>query len=347
MPKERSDRGAFRRLDEDTARAIRDMHGKYPKMPMSVVYDNLIASGVIAREDVSLSTVQRFARREFREGAGGGEGKERRAFEAEVVNGIWQADTLYGPFADADGSRRRAYLQTIVDDKSRMIVGSRFTLSDDLASFQALLKGAVTTYGVPARLYVDNGGAYANKQLATICAQIGTVPSHAPVRDGAAKGKIERLNRTVRMKLLSQMPEDAALPLDELNGRLAAWVVEYNSTVHSVTGEKPVDVWARAAPGVRRVDPGSADELFRCRVARTVNKDATVRLDKVSYDVPAGHEGEKALVLFTPGGTGDVWVCLEGGEPERVWPTDKVANARRRRDGARMRVDYSAEGGEA
>ena len=342
LPAVRSDSGGFRRIDSDIEAAFAAARSVNPSVPVSVIHEQMIADGVIARSDVSLSTLQRYARR-LRDGSDEPAGAERRAFEAEVVNGIWQADTLYGPFVDEGGKRRRAYLQTIVDDKSRMIVGSRFTLSDDTASFMSVMKGAVLAYGAPAKLYVDNGGAYRNAQLKTACAQIGTVLTHAPVRDGAAKGKIERLNRTVRTKFLSTMPEDCGLTLAQLNDKLAAWVAAYNSAEHSATLRKPVDAWAEASAGVRRIDPKKADEMFRFRVKRTVANDSTIRVEKVLFDVPMGHSGERVTVLYEPG-LSEVYVSFDGKEPVRVHMTDKVGNGRRKRSGLRYKVDFAAGG---
>ena len=340
LPAVRSDSGAFRCIDSAVEDAFARIRAAHPSMPVSVIYAKMIRDEVISPLDVSLSTLQRYARKLKK--AEGGPKPERRAFEAEVVNGIWQADTLYGPFVSDGGKRRRAYLQTIVDDKSRLIVGSRFTLSDDAASFMALMKSAILTYGAPARLYVDNGGAYRNGQLSNACAKVGTSVSHAPVRDGAAKGKIERLNRTIRAKFLSSIGDDCGLTLEELNAKLAAWVVEYNSTKHSATDRKPIDVWADASASVRRIGAEKADEAFRFRVKRKVANDSTIRLEKILFDVPMGHVGDQVTVHYEPG-LAEVYVEFEGEEPVRVHMTDKVANARRPRANARYKVSYAAE----
>ena len=54
----------------------------------------------------------------------------------------------------------------------------------------------MAAYGIPHKLYVDNGAPYSNDQLSYICGSIGTVLLHTPVRDGASKGKVERNFRT-------------------------------------------------------------------------------------------------------------------------------------------------------
>ena len=52
---------------------------------------------------------------------------------------------------------------------------------------QSVLKAAVATSGIPAKLYTDNGAPYVNDQLSLICGAIGTVLLHTKVRDGASK----------------------------------------------------------------------------------------------------------------------------------------------------------------
>ena len=89
-----------------------------------------------------------------------------------------------------NGVRRRVYCIMIIDDHSRLLVGGELFYSDNAYHFQKVLKAAVSAYGIPAKLYVDNGCSYANEQLSLICGSIGTVLLHTKVRDGASKGKV-------------------------------------------------------------------------------------------------------------------------------------------------------------
>ena len=57
--------------------------------------------------------------------------------------------------------------------------------------FRSVLKDAIATYGIPNKLYVDSGAPYKNHQLDMICASVGTVLLHTPVRDGASKGYVK------------------------------------------------------------------------------------------------------------------------------------------------------------
>jgi putative transposase len=326
MPKGRSDLGTSRRIDADLGADIQAMRAESPRISAKMVHERLVEEGHVAAGELSVATVQRWFRNNpLPEGEA--PAKDRRAFESARVNGIWQADTLYGPHVGTPP--RRAYLQAIIDDKSRKVVSARFVERDDAASFQGTLRAAVASHGVPERLFVDNGGPYRNGQLSLICGELGIVLLHAAVRDGAAKGKIERFNRTLRMRFLSVLPEGARASMGALNAALAAWVAAYNATVHSSTRQAPNEAFAAEADRLRWLEggEGALDEAFRNRVTRKVAPDATVRVDHVLYDAPMGLVGERVELRWTPGREGDVWIVMPDGSRRRLAPTDKAANA--------------------
>lgn len=72
----------------------------------------------------------------------------------------------------------------IIDDHSRMIVGYGFFLEDNAVNVQIVLKSAIAKYGVPKRLYMDNGRPYKNEQLPIICAQLQIQINHAQAYHG-------------------------------------------------------------------------------------------------------------------------------------------------------------------
>lgn len=345
VPKRRSDLGTSRRIDADLAQDIQAMRAERPGISATMVLEALVADGYVAEGEMSAATVQRFFKRNPAPHAEA-PAKDRRAFESARVNGIWQADTLFGPYVGSPA--RRAYLQAIIDDKSRKVVAARFVDKDCSATFQGTLRMAVASHGIPEKLFVDNGGPYRNEQLSLICGGLGIVLCHAAVRDGAAKGKIERWNRTVRMRFLSALPEAAKGGLDELNAALAKWVASYNASVHSSTKAAPSEAFAAEADRLRWVDGGepALADAFRNRITRKVANDATVRIDHVLYDVPMGLVGEKVELRYSPGRTDDVWVHVPGEQPVRIAPTDKAVNADTPRVRPAYSIDFTAGGGE-
>lgn len=55
----------------------------------------------------------------------------------------------------------------------------RYVLYDNAINFQIVLKKAIAKYGVPKKLFVDNGGPYKNDQLSMICASLGIALIHS------------------------------------------------------------------------------------------------------------------------------------------------------------------------
>lgn len=341
----RSDSGSTRSLTAQQRAELDAMRRRLPRMSATQARLRMIEEGLMEEGDASVSTFQRYFRNNPVAPAGAPPARDRRAFEAERPNQLWQADTLYGPYAALGGGRRgRAYLQMVIDDRSRAIVGGRFWPSDNAANFQRVLRGAVATWGLPEGLYVDNGGPYRNDQLSGICGRLGVVLSHAPARDGAAKGKVERNFRTLRTRLLDCLEPDPARTLEQLNDLLAAYVARHNSTPHSALGGRtPAEVWdegARDAPPRRPPDEAWLDECFRNRERRRVNNDSTVRVRGVLYDVPAHLIGGHVELCFTPDDPSDMWGLDERGDRFPLRPTDKAANGRSPREAPRYRVDW-------
>lgn len=335
LPKQRSDSGSVRKLTEEQKETIADIKAKFPKMNCVEIRNKLVSCGVLDADGASLSTIQRYVRAHFAKGAQNANCKDRKAFEEEFSNGMWQADTLYGPYVSAGNKHtQRSFLQMIIDDKSRMIVGGRFWTADNAVNFQNTLKEAVGTYGIPDKLYVDNGAPYRNDALAGICGRIGCVLIHTPVRDGASKGKVERNFRTLRNRLLNCLDPAKTLTLDELNSLLSEYIVQHNATLHSAHDALPVDVWAADALARAPKMPPSPEwltEAFRNHTKRRVRKDATIVLEKLSFDVPMDLIGEQIEVAYTPKDPDDAWVIEDAGRTRKLALTDKVANSRVKR----------------
>ena len=341
----RADKGYPRKLTVEAMEAIDRLRSEFPRINATIIYERLIETGAIRKHDVSLSTVQRFVRTRSQSDKPYRSKKDRKAFEAEYVCGIWQADTMYGPYIQDGRSKRRTYLMSIIDDKSRLVVGACFFMSDTAQNFQTVFKDAVIRFGIPAKLYADNGGPYKNDQLTGICGRLGCVLVHASLGDGAAKGKIERLNRTIRSRMLSLLSDGQKESLEALNETLSAWVTSYNTTIHSSIGMTPMDAYQRGIADVRvPEDARWVRECFLNRIWRTVRGDSTVTIDKVSYDVPMQFMSSRIEIRHQPKDMTGAHILSEG----LIYPisvTDRVANSKIKRMTDRYRVDYGIRGG--
>ena len=79
------------------------------------------------------------------------------------------------------------------------------------------------------------------------------------------------------------------------------------------------------------------------RVTRRVNRDATVSIDRVYYDVPMQFISSKVEIRFLPDDMSSAYILYEGGHYP-IRQTDKNENCRTKRDNT-MAIDYSRMGG--
>ena len=242
------------------------------------------------------------------------------------------------------GKSRRTYLVHIVDDHSRLIVGARFFYNDNAYNFQQVLKDAISRYGLCNKLYLDHGSPYDNNQLALICGSLGIVKIHAPVRDGAAKAKVERSFRTIKDTWLYGFDPSGVSSLEELNQLLAQYVRRRNTSVNRSIGETPVERYQKGMGQVRAAKSSDwLDECFMNRVTRRVNLDATLSIDGVYYDVPMEFIRSKVEARYLPDRMSDAYIYFEGKHyPIRA--TSRVENGRTRRNNTHA-IDYSKMGG--
>jgi len=341
MPKERSDKGSVRCLSDECILEIYKIREKFPKLDAVQIHIRLTQDGLIP-SSVSARTIQRFIKaNNLKPSAASGPLKDRRAFEEPFFGAMWQADTCYFPYIpDDSGKRQRTYLIAIVDDHSRMIVGARLFFEDNAYNFQKVLKDAVATYGIVNKLYCDHGPGYENSQLAFICGSIGTVLIHAPVRDGAAKAKIERTFGSLKSRWLNGLDTGQIRSLDEFNRELAEAVRKHNLTVNSSTGQTPMDRFLSTRGQIRI--PKSLewlDECFMNHERRKVRNDATLSVQNTQFDAPMQFIRQTVEVRFLPDSLSDAYI-FENGVRYPLKLTDKQANSKAKRENWPT-VDYS------
>ena len=343
MPAERSDKGSTRVLPDTAIEEIFRLKREFPRLNATQIHEQLVRNGFITRA-VSVCAVQRFIKRNDLKSARNPNMRDRKAFAEDAFGRMWQADTCYFPYITEDSRSRRVYSVCIIDDHSRLIVGAGLFYSDSAANFQSVLKDAVASYGVPAKLYTDNGAPYVNEQLSLICGAIGTVLLHTKVRDGASKAKIERFWRTTKERWLYGLDMDTVHSLKDFNTLFRDYIRSYNTTFHSGIESTPFDRYKDTKDQIR--PPKSRewlDECFLNRISRKVRKDSTVSIDRVSYDAPMQFIGQRVDIRFRPNDMDSAVIITEDGQfPLRQ--TNKNENCRTKRMGGPV-IDYAKMGG--
>jgi len=286
----RADKGRTRKVKpEDLLEAIQAVlpktHGCVPKR--SLLYRLCIEQGLLNRSQVARTTFYRLVREfELLKPDQDSANKHRLAFAKAHANEMWQADTLFGPFVPINGTPVQTRLIAFIDDASRVCCHGQFFPDENVDTLIESLRAAFYKRGVPHSLYVDNGSIYASKEILQICARVGCLLHHTPVRDGAAKGKVERFFRTVRDQFLARDLDLSSL--DALNRQFTQWVEEhYNAQVHSILGMSPLDRYALDRKWVRFLPPNEAnDELFFVEEERHVRADNTFAFKSLRFEAP-------------------------------------------------------------
>jgi hypothetical protein len=261
------------------------------------------------------------------------ENKMRLAFSKQFANQMWQADTMAGPYVKDRGEARPTYLIAFIDDASRVVCHGEFFFSENTDSMIRVLRAALYKRGVPEMLYVDNGSIYVSKEMIQICARLGCLLSHTPVRDAAAKGKIERYFRTVREQFLGRQIDLSSL--EALNRQFFAWVEDqYNGRVHSAIGMKPIDRFALDAKRLRFLPQCEAnDELFYVEETRHVKNDNTFSFQSRRYEAPRDLRNRDIHVRFDRHNPARIVVFYKDQRMGDAEPVDYVANDLRPRTG--------------
>jgi len=296
----RSDKGKIRKVAPEEilaaiATVLPKVHGKSPTK--ALLYRLCIEQGLLVRSQVAPNTFSRLVKQfEMLKPEQDCEHKHRLSFAKAHANDMWQADTLYGPYVQTAGSPVQTRLIAFIDDASRVCCHGEFFVAENVDTLIAALRAALYKRGVPQSLYVDNGSIYSSKEIIQICARLGCLLHHTPVRDGAAKGKVERFFRTVRDQFLARTLDLSSL--EALNRQFTQWAEEnYNAQTHSILGMSPLDRFALDRNRVRFLPPNEAnDELFFVEEERHVRADNTFSFKALRFEAPR-HLPERTIQI--------------------------------------------------
>jgi transposase InsO family protein len=292
-PGKRGDQGKPRSLDEETVNIVLAARQSQMATPVPMLLESLKRQAIVP-QTFGLSTLYRlFHLHGLMDQSPKPE--DRRKFEAELVNDIWQSDVMHGPKVMVDQKMRKSYLIAFIDDHSRLIVFGGFYLSENLASFMDAFEKALLKRGLPRKLYVDNGAAYRSRKLEFTCASLAIALIHARPYKPQGKGKIERFFKTVRGGFL---PAADLSSLKRLNQSFTSWLdTIYHQRTHSATGMTPFERFSKNLACIRTA-PKNLKDHFRTAVYRTVAKDRTVTLNGNLFEAPVALIGKRVLVLY-------------------------------------------------
>ena len=304
-------------------------NGRYEKPNKTAIYRVCIEKGLLHANQIARNTFSRMVNQYEMLKEDPGENKRRLAFSMQYANQLWQADTMFGPHVGGKQSKLIAF----IDDASRVLCHGEFFTEENTDSMVRALRSAFYKRGLPEQLLVDNGSIYCSQEITLICARVGCVLRHTAVRDAAAKGKIERFFRRVRDQFLIRNLDLSSIAA--LNKQFTDWVEQdYNATVHSTLGMKPIDRFGVDLSRVRFLAPSQdTDELFYAQETRTVKKDNTFSFKGSRYETPIDLRGKEVELRYERHRQGAIIVYDNGRRLGQARLLDAVANGlKRRRD---------------
>jgi hypothetical protein len=210
-----------------------------------------------------------------------------------------------------------------------MVVGHAFSASETISSLTLVLKEAFLGYGIPKRLYVDNGASFSSELLARSCALAGISLIHSKPYDSPSRGKVERLFRTIRERFLSGVQEGSSL--EELNEAFWLWLQQdYHHKLHTGIGQRPIDRYNASMETVpiRRLSRAELDEIFLIRHERVVNNDATISFKGSLYEVPPAYIRHRIEIRHPIDDPQEIYLYDNGVRVGRIKLVDKKENAR-------------------
>ena len=327
-PKNRSDGGRPRRLDEHSLKAIEIKCKAYPAFSVQKLYEELRDQGLLGEPPVHYNTLLRIvttqgwmsvkARTDV-----------RKAFEVDHVNELWIADFMHGPPVRSHNRSVKAILCAIIDDHSRMVVGHSFSAAETISALTVVLKEAFLAYGIPKRLYVDNGASFSSELLAKSCALAGISLIHSKPYDSPSRGKVERFFRTVRERFLAGL--QPGVTLQELDQLFWIWLQQdYHHKLHAGIDAKPIERYnaSLAKIELRRLSKSELDEIFLIRHERCVNNDATISFKGALYEVPAAYIRQKIELRHPVDDPQELYLYDSGVRVGKIKLLDKKENAK-------------------
>jgi transposase InsO family protein len=328
FPKTRADAGKARKITPDLAKVITEHVNELAACPVSVLYRSLQSHGIINPPHLSESALRRFVstNRLLSEPPE----TPRKKFEKEHINELWIADTMHGPYLEQGKRKRKTYLVGVIDDHSRMLVGTGWFFQENTLALEIVLKEAISRFGLPKIFYCDNGAVFSTQSLSLACARLGIALVHSKPYDSPSRGKVERVWRTIQDKFVSTLKLAAIDNLQALNDLFACWLdSDYHKIFHHGIHCKPIERWLADAKltRIRVIAKEELDLIFYQSYERKVKKDSTIQFAGVLWQVPSRYIGKRIEIRHPTSSLRELYLFENEKPVVRLQRCNPVENA--------------------
>lgn len=266
-------------------------------------------------------------------------------FQRVHRNDLWQGDIKFGPTLKTGGLSTPTYLSCLIDDATRMIIHGEFYNNLSEAIVEDTLHQAVVKYGVPKRIYFDNGSQYRTHWMQHACSLLGIKLIYAKPRNPQGKGKQERFNETVD-QFIEECSLEKISSLKDLNDKFQAWLSQcYTKAVHSGIGTTPETAFKADSMPLRFVDQTLLARAFLHCEKRKADKSGCISFNGKKYDLGLKFAGQTVDVVFDPSNTETLTIEAIGEIPflvrelqigEHVRPRPKRPDPSAKADSSRL-----------
>jgi hypothetical protein len=195
--------------------------------------------------------------------------RERKAHVGELV----QLDGSHHDWLEGRGPR--CVLMAYIDDASSRVYARFYAYEGTIPAMDSFQR-YIQHYGIPLAIYADKHSTYHSSAEPTVAEQLAGVepmsqfgralgelgveliPAHSP----QAKGRVERLFKTVQDRLIKEMRLAGISTLEEANRFLEEYLPIYNQRF-SVQPVQPADLH-RPRPASRELDRSLCIKTTRC-----------------------------------------------------------------------------------
>lgn len=216
-------------------------------------------------------------------------GRHRRRRERKACFGqMLHLDGSPHRWLELGGERRQTLIQ-VIDDATNRLLYAQLWDGETVQAVLSALRDVFGQYGVPGSLYTDRAGwafetpKAGEKVSKTHLTQVGQaldrlgvrhIPSYSP----QARGRSERMNRTLQGRLVNELRAARARTIEQANAYLRE---RYLSRHNEFLARSPQDPESAFA-GVSEAD---LHDILCVESVRTVGKDNVVTMDGVALQI--------------------------------------------------------------
>ncbi len=262
-----------------------------------------------------------------------GAGAARR-FQRAHRNDLWQMDIKYLLVLPENAKRKatQLYVSVVIDDATRLVTACKVYERQNTWNVLDSFRHAIECYGLPDRIFTDNGSQYVSRHMTQVCAKLGIKKLRARPRAAASKGKVEAFN-----KYLDSFVEEVKLKKPqsclEVKHYLNIWLRElYQTKPHSaLDGKTPEQAFKEDSKSLRWASKEQLDFAFVFTETRLVDKTGCISFRSIPWEAGQDLIGMKIDVAFNPESPHELEVFHEGFEPRKIKPLDITAHTKPRK----------------